>query len=155
MWRYLVLPPQSRLLVLAPIFYLCLVQWFSSTPVQREALESAGIARAASAEVITSFSRTTVDLSHFPIFAVLGWLWCWSLRGWPLSVARCAAWAFALTIAFATISELSQRSVPGRSVDPADLRLNLGGALLGVGLYVVAALAVRPRVQAERVSGPG
>ena len=151
MWRYLLRPSKHRAWVLVPVLYMCVVQWLSSTPVQRGARESAGVARAVSADVITSFSRSTVDFSHFPIFVVLGWLWCWSLRGWPLSVARSAAWALGLTIVFAATSELSQSMVPSRLVDFADLRLNLAGAAVGAALYVGAAWAYRQRAPVEQV----
>jgi VanZ family protein len=73
------------------------------------------------------------DLAHVPLYAGLGSLTLFALRG---SLATRAGAALAIGFAFAASDEWHQRFVPGRVFSLADLGSDALGLALGVGALV-------------------
>ena len=70
-------------------------------------------------------------LLHIVAYAVLAWLWMWTLEAINSNSLRVAA-AFFVTVAMGMILEWYQTSVPGRYGTLADVILNALGSIAGV-----------------------
>lgn len=74
------------------------------------------------------------NLLHIPAYALLAWVWCWSLPAWGPSRAVIMIAAVVLAGLFGLVDEWHQTFVPGRYGSATDLALDLLGAILGVWL---------------------
>ena len=127
----------SRLSILAPVVYVMGLFALSSVP---------GTAEPDMGTIPTVFIWVPPKLQntlHVPVFALLAWLWCWSLRSWTGRFAVRLTLASVLAGLYAVMDEWYQSTVPGRFASLGDLALNLIGIGLGMSLFV--ALARRRR----------
>src|SRR6056297_3667255 len=72
-------------------------------------------------------------LAHLVLYALLAYLWAWTLESIPSLPARLAA-AFALTAGFGAAMEFAQTHIPGRFGNLTDVALNAAGAVIGLVL---------------------
>ncbi len=73
--------------------------------------------------------------AHIPLFALLAWLWCWSLAGWNISLNKRLILAFCLTAVYAVSDEWHQSFTPGRDASFMDIMLDMLGAYIAVYFY--------------------
>jgi len=73
--------------------------------------------------------------AHIPLFALLAWLWCWSLAGWNIALNRRLMLAFCLTAIYGVSDEWHQSFTPGRDASFLDVMLDMLGAYLAVHFY--------------------
>lgn len=73
--------------------------------------------------------------AHIPLFALLAWLWCWSLAGWNITLRRRIMLAFSLTTLYGGIDEWHQSFTPGRDASALDFMLDMLGAYIAVCFY--------------------
>ncbi len=127
----------SRLSVLFPAAYVCGL--FALSSIQGTAEPDMGTIPTVFIWVPPKLQNTL----HVPVFALLAWLWCWSLRSWTGRFAVRLTLASVLAGLYAVMDEWYQSTVPGRFASLGDLALNLIG--IGLGLSLVVALARRRR----------
>lgn len=82
--------------------------------------------------------KRTNNLLHLPVFAVLCWLWCWSLGAWTASRRRAVLVAVSVSLAFGVLNELSQAAVPTRYAAVSDALMNAGGVAVGMLVFLAA-----------------
>lgn len=70
---------------------------------------------------------------HIPAYAILAFLWRWSLNPMPSRLASLVS--FALTMSFGVVQEWAQSLVPGRYASLSDVLFDAVGALIGLCLY--------------------
>lgn len=73
--------------------------------------------------------------AHIPLFALLAWLWCWSLAGWHIALNSRLLIAFCLTAIYAVSDEWHQSFTPGRDASFLDVMLDMLGAYIAVRFY--------------------
>ena len=73
--------------------------------------------------------------AHIPLFALLAWLWCWSLAGWNIALNRRLLIAFCLTAIYGVTDEWHQSFTPGRDTSFLDVMLDMLGAYIAVRFY--------------------
>ncbi len=73
--------------------------------------------------------------AHIPLFALLAWLWCWSLAGWHIALNRRLLVAFCLTAIYAVTDEWHQSFTPGRDASFLDVMLDMLGGYIAVRFY--------------------
>lgn len=97
-----------------------------------------------------SFAESAINLltkivrksAHFTEYALLGWFTVYAIRGlvkrkWPACI-----FAEAIVFLYAVSDEFHQYFVPGRSSSPVDVGIDSLGALLGIWLYMLAAVII-------------
>lgn len=72
---------------------------------------------------------------HIPLFALLAWLWCWSLIGWNVTLNRRLMIAFCLTAVYGVVDEWHQSFTPGRDTSFLDVMLDMLGAYIAMCFY--------------------
>ena len=82
---------------------------------------------------------TVQNTLHVPVFGLLAWLWCWSLKSWTARIEARVLLAFVLSCLYAILDEWYQTTVPGRFGSLTDLLLNVVGVTLGVSIFGWAA----------------
>lgn len=84
----------------------------------------------------TAALKTTLyNGAHIPLFALLAWLWCWSLAGWNITLNRRLMIAFCLTAMYGVVDEWHQSFTPGRDTSFLDVMLDMLGAYIAVCFY--------------------
>ncbi|MCF6323602.1 MAG: VanZ family protein [Gammaproteobacteria bacterium] len=73
--------------------------------------------------------------AHVPLFALLAWLWCWSLTAWNITLNKRLILAFCLTAIYGVSDEWHQSFTPGRDTSFLDVMLDMLGASLAVYFY--------------------
>lgn len=73
--------------------------------------------------------------AHIPLFALLAWLWCWSLAGWNIALNNRLILAFCFTTIYGVIDEWHQSFTPGRDASFLDVMLDMLGACIAVRFY--------------------
>ncbi len=73
--------------------------------------------------------------AHIPLFALLAWLWCWTLAGWNISLSGRLMLAFCLTTTYGIVDEWHQSFTPGRDTSFLDVMLDMLGAYIAVHFY--------------------
>ncbi len=73
--------------------------------------------------------------AHIPLFALLAWLWCWSLAGWNISLSGRLILAFCFTAIYGVVDEWHQSFTPGRDTSFLDVMLDMLGAYIAVHFY--------------------
>jgi len=93
----------------------------------------------AASPTVDSFTRTVKAIiyngAHIPLFALLAWLWCWSLAGWNIALKQRLILAFCLTAVYGVTDEWHQSFTPGRDASFLDVMLDMLGAYLAVHFY--------------------
>jgi len=74
---------------------------------------------------------TVQKLMHFVVYAVLAWMWAWTLARIEPRPLRLAL-AFVLTVGLGGILEWYQARVPGRFGSLADVLINAAGTAAGL-----------------------
>jgi VanZ family protein len=75
------------------------------------------------------------DLSHFPLFFTLAWLWSWQL-GCIQKISKFFIHPASLFSCFYAIAnEMVQAFIPDRFPSPGDLIMNLAGVLFGLASH--------------------
>ena len=74
------------------------------------------------------------DLSHFPLFAALAWLWSWYLGG-PKEGNLFRGSALTIAMIYGIFNECFQILLPTRFLSTGDLMMNIAGVLFGAWLH--------------------
>ena len=122
-------PPGKKFLLL-PIAYTLFLQIITGIP------KPGTLKNIDANELLVRFSTELFDypywlqdLSHLPLFFVLGWLWLWtSPKPYAKGFLRDPAFLFALS--YACFNELVQAFIPQRFPSVGDLLMNLLGVTL-------------------------
>jgi len=85
-------------------------------------------------KIIYDYPYYLQDLSHFPLFATLAWLWSWYLGG-PKEGKRFRGAALAIAMVYGILNECFQIFLPTRFLSTGDLMMNATGVLFGAWLH--------------------
>ncbi|MCD6561640.1 MAG: VanZ family protein [Deltaproteobacteria bacterium] len=78
------------------------------------------------------------NLAHIPAYAVLTFLWVYSLTGTNLMkyhYSKLILFVITAILLFAVSDEIHQSFVPGRTASLMDIGLDLAGILFGIGAF--------------------
>ena len=114
-------PRRAWLGLLAPVAVMALIWIASSTPAIRG--HGPGL-----------IPPWLQNLLHVPVFGGLCGAWLWALAGLGIHWRRAAVLAVLAAALYGIIDEGHQAFVPGRTVSPADLLLDVIGALFAVAI---------------------
>ncbi len=116
-----------RTYLILPFFYMGIIFLLSSIH---------GDTSPTTVESITRILKAIVyNGAHVPLFALLAWLWCWSLAGWNIALNKRLVLAFCLTAIYGVSDEWHQSFTPGRDTSFLDVMLDMLGAYLAVLFY--------------------
>jgi len=117
----------TPLYLILPLLYMGVIFLLSSI---------SGDATLKNVDPLTATLKTTLyNGAHIPLFALLAWLWCWSLAGWNITLNRRLMIAFCLTAIYGGIDEWHQSFTPGRDTSFLDVMLDMLGAYIAVLFY--------------------
>lgn len=85
-------------------------------------------------KIIYDYPYYLQDLSHFPLFAGLAWLWSWYLGG-PDRGRRFHGTALTIAMAYGILSECLQIILPMRFLSTGDLLMNAAGVVFGAWVH--------------------
>ena len=85
-------------------------------------------------KIIYDYPYVLQDLSHFPLFAALAWLWSWYLGG-PSAGKWFHGKALAIALVYGIFNECFQLFLPTRFLSTGDLMMNVAGVLFGAWLH--------------------
>ncbi len=88
---------------------------------------------------ISLSSSQLLNLLHVPFFAALAFLWMEFFRRRETSCIRAALLTLGAVLLFSVFTELLQGFVAGRSESLIDVALDLVGAIMGLGTWVLVA----------------
>ncbi len=116
-----------RTYLILPFFYMGIIFLLSSMH---------GDTSPTTVESITRMFKAIIyNGAHVPLFALLAWLWCWSLAGWNIALNKRLVLAFCLTAIYGVTDEWHQSFTPGRDTSFLDVMLDMLGAYLAVYFY--------------------
>ncbi|NNF60882.1 MAG: VanZ family protein [Gammaproteobacteria bacterium] len=75
------------------------------------------------------------NLLHVPLFALLGWAWCWALDQQCRELKKIILLGALISAGWAVLDEMHQLYVPGRFASLTDITLNLVGVVIGLVLF--------------------
>lgn len=75
--------------------------------------------------------------AHALVYAVLGVLVLWTIRGHGVGWRRAVPASTAIVLLYACSDELHQMYVPGRSAEAGDVLLDTAAGLVAIGIYVI------------------
>ena len=81
-------------------------------------------------KIVYDYPYYLQDLSHFPLFAGLAWLWSWYLGG-PARGKRFHGIALTISMTYGIVNECLQVFLPDRFLSTGDLMMNAAGVLFG------------------------
>ena len=85
-------------------------------------------------KIIYDYPYYLQDLSHFPLFAGLAWLWSWYLGG-PDQGKQFHGTALTISMTYGIVNECLQLILPDRFLSTGDLMMNVVGVLFGAWLH--------------------
>ena len=85
-------------------------------------------------KIIYDYPYYLQDLSHFPLFAGLAWLWSWHFGG-PRGGKLLHGTALAIAMGYGILNEVIQVLLPTRFLSMGDLMMNVAGVLFGAWLH--------------------
>lgn len=128
-------PPEGGIWMAVPLSYMAFIQFLTGLPQPQE-LEGdkfEEILKRISQELY-DYPFWLQDLSHFPLFFLLFWLWAWFLNRQGFSPRKMSV-AFWISLAFSVFNELVQFFVPSRFPSAGDLMMNLSGVIAARWIY--------------------
>ncbi|CAA9892109.1 VanZ like family protein (modular protein) [Candidatus Methylobacter favarea] len=117
-----------RASIIWPLLYMAGIFCLSSIP------DDQGIANH-TLNPLTWISPNLQNFLHIPFYAVLAWLWLWSLRNWFAKFSYTLILTLILTVGYGFLDEWHQTFVPGRFGSLTDAGFNFIGAIIGVSVY--------------------
>jgi VanZ family protein len=133
---WLIAPNTSKIWLLFPLLYTLFIQILTGIPKPSILLErSADEMLLQFAEEIFDYPYWMQDLSHFPLFFLFAWLWCWFFqrqKGGRLSTVYIPIF---LSLSFAIFNELAQFLIPQRFPSFGDVVMNLLGVISALILH--------------------
>ncbi|MFP6854808.1 MAG: VanZ family protein [Opitutales bacterium] len=130
--------PSGKAWCMIPLSYMLFLQFLTGIPKPEylEILDGPESLWELS-KLIYDYPYYLQDLSHFPLFAALAWLWSWYLGG-PKEGTRFHGTTLALVIAmsYGVFNEMIQAIIPSRFPSAGDLVMNLSGAWCGAWLHL-------------------
>ena len=84
--------------------------------------------------IIYDYPYYLQDLSHFPLFAGLAWLWSWHYGG-PRAGKLFHGKALGIAMTYGILNECIQILLPTRFLSTGDLMMNAAGVLFGLWLH--------------------
>jgi len=125
---WLIAPSASKIWFLFPLLYTLLIQILTGIPKPSTLRErSADDLLIQFAEEIFDYPYWLQDISHYPLFFLLAWLWSWFFqrkKGHRLSTFCLPVF---LSLSYAIFNELAQFFIPQRFPSFGDLAMNLMG----------------------------
>ncbi|MBG30379.1 MAG: hypothetical protein CMI31_10325 [Opitutae bacterium] len=85
-------------------------------------------------KIIYDYPYYLQDLSHFPLFAGLAWLWSWHYGG-PRSGKFFHGKALGIAMTYGILNECIQVLLPTRFLSTGDLMMNAAGVLFGLWIH--------------------
>lgn len=125
--RHLHSIPAHRLALCLPFIYMGVIFLLSSIPGAQPPVETA--------PWLQTINTIIYNGAHIPLFALLAWLWCWSLAGWNTPPRRRLMLAFCFTTIYGVVDEWHQSFTPGRDTSFLDVMLDMLGAYIAVCFY--------------------
>ncbi|MBL1260949.1 MAG: VanZ family protein [Thiotrichaceae bacterium] len=117
----------SRICLILPCLYMGVIFLLSSIQ---------GDGSPATVDPITGATKAILyNGAHIPLFALLAWLWCWSLTAWGIALNKRLILAFCLTAIYGVSDEWHQSFTPGRDASFLDVMLDMLGAYLALYFY--------------------
>ena len=133
---WLIAPSASKIWFLFPLLYTLLIQILTGIPKPSTLRErSADDLLIQFAEEIFDYPYWLQDISHYPLFFLLAWLWSWFFqrkKGPRLSTFCLPVF---LSLSYAIFNELAQFFIPQRFPSFGDLAMNLMGVTSALILH--------------------
>jgi len=135
---YIFTAPGSRLCLVFPIAWMCVLQFLSGIPNPLH-FEEIGIRDTLMSHIshaVHDFDPDFQNFMHLPLFGMLGWLWAWALQHWRLRTRTYMFWLFGIVLGYGALNEATQAFVPRRFPGLEDLSFNWIGSSLAIGLFL-------------------
>ena len=134
--KFLSVRPPGKYFIFIPLGYTLFLQTLTGFP------KPASLKRLDANELFIRFSEELFDypfwlqdLSHLPLFFILGWLWSWQLGPIKHAMGILTNKASLFSIFYAIANEMVQAFIPDRFPSSGDLIMNLFGVSLGLYLH--------------------
>jgi len=135
-YQFWVRKPKEKLWLIVPISYTLFLQILTGFP-KPDSLKNldANELFVRFSEELFDYPFWLQDLSHFPLFFTLAWLWSWQL-GYIQKISKFFIHPASLFSCFYAIAnEMVQAFIPDRFPSPGDLVMNLAGVLFGLASH--------------------
>ena len=117
-----------RIHIVAPLFFMALLYWFSSLPGAPLPEDPALYA------LFDWLPPSVQNALHVPAYAALTLAWYWALRAWLRTPSATVLGACAIASTYGLLDEWHQSYVPGRYASLTDVLLDVAGVALGIWL---------------------
>jgi VanZ family protein len=146
-FHWLVAPSQSVLWAIIPVSYTLVIQALTGFPKPQTMKEiSAHDFLIYISEELFDYPYWLQDLSHFPLFFLLAWLWAWFLRRKDPKYSALFK-SLLICTSFAVLNELSQFFIPRRFPSIADVVMNLAGVGASIIIHSYFFTKLRSRLK--------
>ena len=135
-YQFWIRKPKEKLWLIVPISYTLFLQILTGFP-KPDSLKNldANELFVRFSEELFDYPFWLQDLSHFPLFFTLAWLWSWQL-GCIEKISKFFIHPASLFSCFYAIAnEMAQAFIPDRFPSPGDLIMNLAGVLFGLASH--------------------
>ena len=135
-YQFWVRKPKEKLWLIVPISYTLFLQILTGFP-KPDSLKNldANELFVRFSEELFDYPFWLQDLSHFPLFFTLAWLWSWQL-GYIQKISKFFIHPASLFSCFYAIAnEIVQAFIPDRFPSPGYLVMNLAGVLFGLASH--------------------
>ena len=135
-YQFWVRKPKEKLWLVVPISYTLFLQILTGFP-KPDSLKNldANELFVRFSEELFDYPFWLQDLSHFPLFFTLAWLWSWQL-GYIQKISKFFIHPASLfSCCYAIANEMVQAFIPDRFPSPGDLIMNLAGVLFGLASH--------------------
>jgi VanZ family protein len=135
-FQFWVRKPKEKLWLILPFSYTLFLQILTGFP-KPDSLKNLDANKlfVRFSEELFDYPFWLQDLSHFPLFFTLAWLWSWQL-GCIEKISKCFIHpAFLFSCFYAIANEMAQAFIPDRFPSPGDLIMNLAGVLFGLASH--------------------
>ena len=149
-YQFWIRKPKEKLWLIVPISYTLFLQILTGFP-KPDSLKNldANELFVRFSEELFDYPFWLQDLSHFPLFFTLAWLWSWQL-GYIQKISKFFIHPASLFSCFYAIAnEMVQAFIPDRFPSPGDLIMNLAGVLFGLASHSYLSLRINKQSLGE------
>lgn len=133
---WMIAPNQSRIWIIIPLIYTLFLQILTGIPKPDSIQDfSTSELLLRLSEEIFDYPYWLQDLSHFPLFFLCAWFWCWFFMRKKNSVKISIYAAVLISLLYATLNELAQVFIPQRFPSMGDLAMNLFGTTTALMIH--------------------